>query len=60
MFKHGYLVPEGVDLLVDSHLFSVVSFSCLQFDVEEFLFGLVQLLILLSDGLVESDYLCLY
>lgn len=60
MFKHGYLVPEGVDLLVDSHLFSVVTFSCLQFNVEEFLFGLVQLLILVSDGLVESDYLCLY
>lgn len=60
MFEHGYLVPEGVNLLVDSHLFGVVTLSSLQFDGEEFLFGLVQLLILLSDCLVESDYLCLY
>lgn len=60
MLEDGDLVPEGVDLLVNPHLFSVVALSCLQANGEELLLGLVQLLVLLSDGLVEPGYLCLY
>lgn len=60
MLKDGDLVLEGVNLLIDPHLFRIVTLSCFQANRKELLFCLVKLLILLSNSFVESDYLCLY